>query len=141
MKVVLRLNHDHSKVRAVEAPKVDVEGSVKLLLWYWGRRGFPVRFVENLTHELSGRPDVELSRSLSRQSEGFITDINPQFPNHYVDTYRGFPSAVGALFRVPRQRNELANFAKQMGPEVVFVPMRHTFGPLVLPALRQQGLR
>jgi len=137
---VLRLNQDQGKARTVEPPPV-LKDSVNLLLWYWGRRGFPVRLVENLTQELSGRPNVVLSRSLSRQSEGFKTDINPQFPNYYVDTYRGFPSAAVALFRVSRQRSELANFAKQIRAEVVFVPMRHTFGPLVLPALRRQGLR
>jgi glycosyltransferase involved in cell wall biosynthesis len=138
---VLRSQRDQGIPRAGFPATANCEDSIKLLVWYWGRRGFPVRLVDDFTQEASARPGIELSISLSRQSEGFTSDMNPRFPTYYVDTYRDFPSAAASLLRVPRRRSELARFAKQTGAEVVFVPMRHTLGALVLPRLRQQGPR
>jgi glycosyltransferase involved in cell wall biosynthesis len=138
---VLRSQGDQRIPQAGLPATANVEDPIKLLVWYWGRRGFPVRLVDDFTQEVSGRSCIELSISLSRQSEGFTSDVNPRFPAYHVDTYRDFPSAAAALLRVPRRRRELARFAKLTGAEVVFVPMRHTFGPLVLPRLQQQGQR
>jgi glycosyltransferase involved in cell wall biosynthesis len=111
------------------------------MLWYWGRRGFPVRLVDDFTRHLAGRRDVVLSASLSRQSEGFAARAAAGVAGCHVDTVQGPASAPAALLRLPRQRRELARFARETGIEVVFVLMRHPFGPLVLPSLRRQGQR
>ncbi len=111
------------------------------MLWYWGRRGYPVRLVDDFTRHLADRRDVALSTSLSRQSEGFAASAAAGVAGLHVDTGQGWASTPAALLRLPRQRRELARFADAAGVEVVFALMRHPFGPLVFPTLRRQGQR
>jgi glycosyltransferase involved in cell wall biosynthesis len=114
---------------------------INLMLWYWGRRGFPVRLADNLARYLGGRNDVTLSTSLSLQSEGFSGNAATGVAGYHVDTFQGLASAPAALLRLPKRRRELAEFANLVGVEVVFALMRHPFGPFIFPALRRQGQR
>lgn len=114
---------------------------ISLMLWYWGRRGFPVRLADDLLRHLTNREEVSLTVSLSRQSEGFATRPTVQAPSFHIDTFRSAKSMPAALLRLPSQRRALAEFAQTNKVEVVFALMRHPFSPWVFPALRHQKQR
>ena len=114
---------------------------INLMLWYWGRRGFPVRWADDLIRHLVNRDDVTLTVSLSRQSEGFATRLPVDASSFHVNTFRNAASMPAALLRLPRQRRALVHFAQANEVEVVFALMRHPFSPWVLPALRHQKQR
>jgi glycosyltransferase involved in cell wall biosynthesis len=114
---------------------------INLMLWYWGRRGFPVRLADDLTRHLGNRDDVELTVSLSRQSEGFAARWTDEASGFHVDMFRSAASMPAALLRFPRQRRALLDFARANEIEVVFALMRHPFSPWVFRALRHQKQR
>ena len=119
----------------------NVPNRIKLMLWYWGRRGFPVRLADDLIRYLASRDDVRLTVSLSRQSEGFAAGHGDTAASFHVDTFRSAASMAAALFRLPRLKRDLARFAQENEVEVVFALMRHPFSPLVFRALRRQKQR
>jgi hypothetical protein len=114
---------------------------INLMLWYWGRRGFPVRLTDDLIRRLVNRDDVKLTVSLSRQSEGFTTRGAVNASGFYVDTFQSAASMPAALLRLPSQRRALVQFAQANKVEVVFALMRHPFSPWVLPVLRRAKQR
>lgn len=120
--------------------RLSTDAAIRLLLLYWGRRGFPVRLVNDFTRHLLNRRDVALSLSLSRQSEGFA-HASTQVPRFHVDTFHSHASAVATLLRVPGQRRDLLRFVQATKTEVVFVPLRHALLPLVLPPIRRARTR
>jgi glycosyltransferase involved in cell wall biosynthesis len=120
--------------------QISADPPLRLLLLYWGRRGFPVRLVDDFTRQLRNRRDLALALSMSRQSEGFA-DADTSVPSFHVDTFAGRASALTALLRLPRQRRDLMRFLQENGTEVIFMPMRHAFLPLVRPPIRRAGVR
>jgi glycosyltransferase involved in cell wall biosynthesis len=111
------------------------------MLWYWGRRGFPVRLTDDLVHHFVDRSDVKLTVSLSRQSEGFAARRGLNAAAFHVDTFRSAAAMPAAILKLPRQRRALADFADAHEVEVVIALMRHPFSPWVLSALRQPKRR
>src|SRR5260370_29765610 len=104
---------------------------INLMLWYWGRSGFPVRWADDLIRHLVHRDAVTLTVSVSRQSEGFATRLPVDASSFHVNTFRNAASMPAALLRLPRQRRALVHFAQANEVEVVFALMRHPFSPWV----------
>jgi len=111
------------------------------MIWYWGRRGFPVRWADDLVRSLDRRDDVKLTVSLSRQSEGFATKSPTEVASFHVDTFRSAATMLAAGLRLPRQRRALAQFAQENNVEVVLALMRHPCSPWIFSALRQRHRR
>lgn len=127
--------------REVSIKGNNVRDPVNLLLWYWGRRGGPVRLADDLIRHLAKRDDVRLTVSLSRQSEGFADGCGVNAQGFHVDTFRSAAGLPAALLRLPRQIREFAHFVRENEVEVVFALMRHPFSPMVFHALRHQEQR
>ena len=114
---------------------------INIMLWYWGRRGFPVRLADDLIHHFVNRSDVKLTVSLSRQSEGFAARHGLNAAAFHVDTFRSAAAMPAAILKLPRQKQALADFADAHEVEVVIALMRHPFSPWVLSALRRKKRR
>jgi glycosyltransferase involved in cell wall biosynthesis len=113
---------------------------LRVLLWYWGRRGGGAQFCLSLARGLIARPDVTLALSISREG-----DLAPEFkglgvPCDAVATYRSAPGFLLGLARVRRLARRLARQARQFGADVVISAMPHLWTPLVAPALKRAGI-
>jgi glycosyltransferase involved in cell wall biosynthesis len=113
---------------------------LRVLLWYWGRRGGGAQFALCLARGLLARPDVSLALSISREG-----DLTRDFqalgaPCDTVPTYRGAPGFLLGFARVRRLARRLARQARQFGADVVISAMPHLWTPLVAPALRRVGI-
>jgi glycosyltransferase involved in cell wall biosynthesis len=112
---------------------------MRILLWYWGRRGGGAQFSLGLARELAQRPGIGLSLSVSAQGElldGFRT---LGAPLDMVETYRDLRGFATGLLRVPGLARRLV--AQARGADVVISGMTHTWTPLVAPALARAGIR
>lgn len=115
--------------------------ALDLLVWYWGRRGGPVRLTYDIVRELRRRNDVRLSLSLSRQSELFQETSQLAAAACHVDTYSGPASAVMSALRLPLLYAHSARFVRQNQIRVALCMMRHTWSSAIFPALRRGGAR
>ncbi len=111
---------------------------MKILLWYWGRRGGGAQFTLGLARALLRRTDVTLRLSLSAQVE-----LLPAFralgsPLHLVPTYRDRASFLLSLPRLPALTREFLGAAE--GSQVVVSAMSHLWTPMVAPALTRAGI-
>jgi glycosyltransferase involved in cell wall biosynthesis len=109
---------------------------VKILLWYWGRRGGGARYTLELARALA--PQCDLSLSLSRGSELFTETaaLGPGFP---VDTYHDLPSAALASARIPMLRRQFARYLADAGVDVVISTMHHMWTALFVGAIKRAG--
>lgn len=113
---------------------------MRLLLWYWGRRGAGGQLTLSLAEALARRSDIALALSLSRRA-----DLLPELkalglPTDVVETYG---SAAGFLLnspRVPFLARRLVRQARTEGVEAVVSVMTHLWTPLVAPSLRRAGI-
>jgi glycosyltransferase involved in cell wall biosynthesis len=113
---------------------------LRVLLWYWGRRGGGAQFALCLARGLMARPDVSLALSVSREG-----DLLPQFralglPCDAVRTYRNALGFALGFSRVPRLARRLRRQAQGFGADVVISAMPHLWTPLVAPALARAGI-
>ncbi len=111
---------------------------MRILLWYWGRRGGGAQFSLGLARALAKRADVEIRLSLSAQG-----DLLPAFrdlgvPVQAVRTYRNLGGFAASLPRLPGVARALLDMAR--GTEVVLSGMTHLWTPLVAPRLSRAGL-
>lgn len=118
-----------------------MDKSLRVLLWYWGRRGGGARYTLEIVRVLSARQDLNLSLSLSRQSElyHFFNDfsVSSRFD---VDTYKNiFQFALG-FFRLPFLRFYFKRYIKKNNFDVIFCTMDHMWGSFVISSIRDLGL-
>lgn len=111
---------------------------MRMLLWYWGRRGGGAQFALGLARALAMREGVALRLSLSAQAE-----LLPEFralgvPIHTIRTYTGLPGFVAALPRIPGAIRSL--LAAAAGTDVVVSAMAHPWTPLAAPALARRRI-
>jgi glycosyltransferase involved in cell wall biosynthesis len=111
---------------------------MRILLWYWGRRGGGAQFSLGLARALASRPGLGLSLSVSAQGalvDGFRAIGAPM---DIIDTYRGRLGFATGLLRVPGLARRLVAQARQA--DVVISGMTHSWTPLVAPALARAGI-
>ncbi|SFK19546.1 glycosyltransferase family 4 protein [Falsiroseomonas stagni] len=111
---------------------------MRILLWYWGRRGGGAQFSLGLARELAGRPGIGLSLSVSAQGELVEGFRALGAPIDMVETYRGLGGFATGLLRVPGLARRLVEQAR--GADLVLSGMTHTWTPLVAPALAKAGI-
>jgi glycosyltransferase involved in cell wall biosynthesis len=111
---------------------------VKILLWYWGRRGGGARFTQGLAGALA--PHCDLMLSLSRNSELFA-DTARLAPGFHIDTYRDLPSAARAVTNIPALRQEFAAYIKSAGVDVVISGMHHMWSAFFVGPIKAAGAK
>ena len=110
---------------------------MRILLWYWGRRGGGAQFALGLARALALQPGVAVRLSLSAQLEGIEAFRALGLPLQTVETYRSRASFLAALPRLPARRRALLAAAGEA--DVVLSAMTHLWTPLIAPALAQAG--
>jgi glycosyltransferase involved in cell wall biosynthesis len=113
---------------------------VRILLWYWGRRGAGGQMTLALAEALARRPGVAVALSLSAQADLLAETRALGLPTEAVDTYRGAAGLALGLPRVPGLARRLTAQARAFGADAVVSVMTHLWTPLVAPALRRAGL-
>jgi glycosyltransferase involved in cell wall biosynthesis len=114
---------------------------MRILLWYWGRRGAGAQMTLALAAALARRPGVAVALSISAGSELRAETEALGLPLRAVPTYAGAAGfALGTLLRVPGLRRGLVAQARGHGADVVLSVMTHLWTPLVAPALRRAGI-
>ncbi|BDG70904.1 glycosyltransferase family 4 protein [Roseomonas fluvialis] len=114
---------------------------MRLLLWYWGRRGAGGQLTLALARALARRDDVAVALSLSAQA-----DLAPEIdalglPTDRVRTYASAAGFVAGFLRVPGLARGLVRQARDLRADAVVSVMTHLWTPLVAPALPRAGLR
>jgi glycosyltransferase involved in cell wall biosynthesis len=114
---------------------------MRMLVWYWGRRGGGPRYTLELLRALAERPDVELTVSLSSGNEALGDFSTVDCALHVVETYSDVRSFVGASVRLPAIRREFRNFIRTAQPDVVVSIMPHPWSWYLAQAVPQAGSR
>jgi len=114
---------------------------VKILLWYWGRRGGGAQHAFCLARALAARPDVALALSVSAQGELAGRFAGLGVPLRLVDTFDGALGFAAATLRLPGIVADLRRQAASFGADVVVSVMSHVWTPLAAPALARDGVR
>lgn len=110
---------------------------MRILLWYWGRRGGGAQFTLGLARALAGRPGVRLRLSVSEQGELREAFRALDVPTDMVRTYTDRTGFATGLLRLPALRRGLLRQAAEA--DVVISGMTHLWTPLVAPALSRAG--
>jgi len=113
---------------------------MRILLWYWGRRGAGGQLTLVLAEALARRRDVALALSLSRQAELRRETEALGLPADVVDTYAGAAGFLLGTLRVPLLARRLVRQARDFRADAVVSVMTHLWTPLVAPALRRAGI-
>jgi glycosyltransferase involved in cell wall biosynthesis len=111
---------------------------LKIMLWYWGRRGGGAQFTLGIARALARHGDVELKLALSRQMELLDAFEALDVPITAVDTYTNMRGFLLGTMRVPLLGQRLVAQARQC--DVVLSTMTHLWTPLVAPQLRRAGI-
>jgi glycosyltransferase involved in cell wall biosynthesis len=114
---------------------------LRVLVWYWGRRGAGAPYAYNVARALKQRPDLEVLLSLSRQSEGHERFRDLGLPTLWIDTYSGKLSAALALFRLPAVAWRFFRFIKRRRIDCVLCTMSHLWSLPMLWAVRYGGAK
>jgi glycosyltransferase involved in cell wall biosynthesis len=113
---------------------------MRILLWYWGRRGGGAQFALCLARGLAGHPGVTTGLSLADRNS-----LLPEFraigiPLDAVPTFDGMAGAALGLARLPALRARLVRQARLLGADVVVSAMNHVWTPFVAGALPRAGI-
>lgn len=112
---------------------------MRILLWYWGRRGGGAHFTLCLARALAGRP-AGVALSVSRQGDLIDAFRALPAPRQEVDTYVNLIGFATGLLRVRALTRDLVAFAQAQKADVVVSAMAHLWTPLVAPALARAGI-
>jgi glycosyltransferase involved in cell wall biosynthesis len=113
---------------------------MRILVWYWGRRGGGAQFALALSAALARRKDCAVALSISRQGE-LIEDFRRlDLPMHEVSTYSSVAGFLVGTGRVPLLSTQLVNFAREWRADIVVSAMTHLWTPIVAPALARAGV-
>ncbi|MGF1479784.1 MAG: glycosyltransferase family 4 protein [Cyanophyceae cyanobacterium] len=109
---------------------------IKVLLWYWGRRGGGPNYALQMAKVLAEQPNIELHLSLSRQSEFYAQFAALNLPGFTLDTYSDRLTALLALIKLPAVRNQLRHYLVEHHIQVVYCPMDHLWNAAMLPVIK-----
>jgi len=112
---------------------------MRLLLWYWGRRGAGGQLTLALAEALMRRPDTPLALSLSCRADLLADTVALGLPTDAVGTYGSAAGFLLNLPRVPFLARRLVAQARAHRADAVVSVMTHLWTPLVAPALRRAG--
>jgi glycosyltransferase involved in cell wall biosynthesis len=113
---------------------------MRILLWYWGRKGAGGQITLSLARALAARPDVKVALSVSAQAD-LIEDVRRLgLPIDAVPTYSGAVGFALGCLRVPGLARRLRRQAQAFGADAIVSVMTHLWTPLVAPGLARAGL-
>jgi len=115
--------------------------AMRMLVWYWGRRGGGPRYTLELVRALAARPDVDLTVSLSSGNELLDDFSTIDCRRHGVETYTDGRSFIGASMRLPLIRRDFRNFIRTTKPDVVVSVMPHPWSWYLAQAVPAAGSR
>jgi glycosyltransferase involved in cell wall biosynthesis len=121
-------------------PPAERRAGVRILLWYWGRRGGGAQIALALAASLAKREDSQVCVSISRQCELIGEFRNLPIPRQEVQTYNDLTGFVLGFLRVPKLTSDLVRLAQDWRADFVVSVMTHTWTPLVAPALARAGI-
>ncbi|WP_237180923.1 glycosyltransferase family 4 protein [Roseomonas haemaphysalidis] len=113
---------------------------MRVLLWYWGRRGGGAQFALSLARGLAAVPGTEVALSISREGDLAAGFAALGLPCDAVPTYSGAPGFLLGTARVPGLARRLARQARDFRADVVLSAMPHLWTPLVAPVLKRAGI-
>ncbi len=113
---------------------------MRILLWYWGRRGGGAQMALGLAAGLARRPGTALALSLSAQAELRAEMDAFDVPTDRVPTYGSAAAFLAGTLRVPLLARRLVRQARDFRADAVVSVMTHLWTPLVAPALRRAGI-
>jgi glycosyltransferase involved in cell wall biosynthesis len=112
---------------------------VRVVLWYWGRRGGGARFTRLMAQALAARRDIDLSLAVAAGNETLAELRRLDRPMHVTRTYAGPGSFALSLPRAPFAARTLA--AEARGADAVVSMMAHLWTPFGAMALRRAGTK
>ncbi|WP_230166017.1 glycosyltransferase family 4 protein [Roseomonas sp. CECT 9278] len=112
---------------------------MRILLWYWGRRGGGAHFSLCLARALAQR-SAGMALSVSRQGDLIDAFRALPVPRQEVDTYVDLLGFATGFLRVRSLTRGLVAFAHEQKVDVVVSAMAHLWTPLVAPALARAGI-
>jgi len=113
---------------------------MRILLWYWGRRGGGAQFTLCFARGLTECPGVELALSLGERNTLLPEARQLGVPLDAVPTFGGLLGASLGVLRLPALRQRLVRQARSVRADVVVSAMSHVWTPLVAGALPAAGL-
>src|SRR5580658_813773 len=114
---------------------------MRMLVWYWGRRGGGPRYTLELLRALAERSDIELTVSLSSANETLDDFSAFGCRRHLVETYSDIRSFLGASVRLPSIRRDFCSFISTARPDVVVSVMPHPWSWYLARAVPDAGSR
>lgn len=117
------------------------DAPLRILLWYWGRRGGGMRYTLEMAKALAGMPDVQLHLSLSRHSEAFDAFERLGVPGFHTATYSSLAGAAFGMRRLPGLRAAFRDYLAKNRIDVVDCTMHHLWNPAVAGAVGRAGAR
>lgn len=114
---------------------------MRILLWYWGRKGAGGQLALALADALRRRGDVALALSLSAQADLLGPMRLLGVPLDAVPTYSSAAGFAAGFLRLPLLARRLRRQALEFRADVVVSVMTHLWTPLVAPGLKRAGLR
>jgi glycosyltransferase involved in cell wall biosynthesis len=115
-------------------------GPLRVLVWYWGRRGGGPRYALEIARVVAARDDMELHLSLSRDSDLYVdfSDI-PAASRYDIYTYtNGFQFGLRS-FKLFLLRRRFARYIQENKIDVVFCTMDHLWGSSMKGAIRESS--
>lgn len=109
---------------------------MRVLLWYWGRRGGGSRYTLQVAQALGRLPSLDLSLSLSRQSELLTETKALGLPVFEVDTYQGLRSAAWRTLTIPQLARQFAACLNAWHIDLVLSTMIHPWSGWMAPRVR-----
>ncbi len=114
---------------------------MRILLWYWGRRGAGGQLTLALAEALHRQPGVQVALAISAQADLREELLALGLPTEVVPTYASAAGFLAGFLRLPRLAAGLRRQARDFGADAVVSVMTHLWTPLVAPGLRRAGLR
>lgn len=113
---------------------------MRILLWYWGRRGGGAQMTLGLATGLARRPGTALALSLSAQAELRAEMDAIGVATVRVPTYASAAGFLAGTLRVPVLGRRLVRQAQAFRADAVVSVMTHLWTPLVAPSLQRAGI-
>ncbi len=115
---------------------------IKVLVWHWGRRGGGVQHTLHLGRELIKNKDLDVTFSLSKQSDVFEeTCALDEGPGFHIDTYTSTLGFLGKAFALPLLKMRWANYLESEKFDVVLCTMSHLWNFFMVSSISASGAR
>ena len=135
-----RAAHRSGSGAVTQPPTATQWPPMRILIWYWGRRGGGAQFTLSLAQALAEDGGNSPAISVSHQNDLLAMFRSLPMPRQEVSTYQSVAGFGLGCARIPVLARRLVNFAQEVRADVVLSTMSHTWTPLIAPYLVKAGL-